>query len=47
MFKPRQNKANQSYYQVDIQVEFSATSSLEYAVSVGGTRYGLVNARYT
>ncbi|KAH7408805.1 Hsp70 family protein [Phaeosphaeria sp. MPI-PUGE-AT-0046c] len=45
-FKVRQNSASQAYHEVDFQVEFSATSSLEYAVSVGGTRYGSVSARY-
>jgi hypothetical protein len=47
MFKLRQNKANQLYYEVNFQVELSATSSLEYAVSIDGARYGSVTARYT
>jgi hypothetical protein len=47
MFKSRQNTANQFYYELNFQVEFSATSSLEYAVSIDGTYYGSVTARYT
>jgi hypothetical protein len=46
-FNKHRNKANQLYYDVHFQVELSATSSLEYAISVGGTRYGSVAARYT
>jgi hypothetical protein len=45
-FKSLQNKANQKYYEVHIHVELSATSSLEYAVSIDGIRYGSVTASY-
>lgn len=46
-FKKCWNKAHQLYYDVHFEVELSATSSLEYAMSIGGTRYGSVTARYT
>jgi hypothetical protein len=45
-FRSLQNKANQKYYEVNFQVELSATSSLEYTVSIDGIRYGSVTASY-
>jgi hypothetical protein len=47
MFLLRRNKTNQPYHELNFQVEFSVTSSLEYAVTIDGTRYGSVTARYT
>jgi hypothetical protein len=45
-FRLLRNEANQKYYEVHFQVELSAMSSLEYAVSIDGIRYGSVTASY-
>jgi hypothetical protein len=45
-FRSLQNKASQKYFEVHFQVELSATSSLEYAVSIDEIRYGSVTASY-
>ncbi|KAF9728578.1 hsp70 protein-like protein [Paraphaeosphaeria minitans] len=46
-FLSLRNGANQTYYDVHFQVEVSATSALEYAVSFDGARYGSITASYT
>jgi hypothetical protein len=34
------------YHEINFHVELSATSSLEYSMSVNGKRYGSVTASY-
>lgn len=46
-FLSLRNGANQTYCEVHFEVEISATSALEYAVSIGGSRYGSITANYT
>lgn len=45
--KQNRNNFNALYYDVEFDIEISATSSLEYSVSIDGTRYGGVTASYT
>jgi hypothetical protein len=46
-FMSRRSRLNQTYYEVYYQVELSALSALEYAVSIDGICYGLITASYT
>ncbi|KAH6613153.1 hypothetical protein C7974DRAFT_368945 [Boeremia exigua] len=45
-FKKYQSETKVGYHEVHFQVEVFATTSLEYAMSIDGTRYGSVTANY-
>jgi hypothetical protein len=45
-FEYRWGEADSMYYELSFDIEISAMTSLVYAVSIDGTRYGSVVASY-
>ncbi|KAJ4324502.1 hypothetical protein N0V94_001242 [Neodidymelliopsis sp. IMI 364377] len=46
-FKAQRSPSGDLYYELAFNVEISVQSALEFSVSVGGRKYGLVTAQYT